>query len=329
MQRTWDTEYRNNVIARKPILAAALAALGALSLPVASQGAVTIGGDTSTPAPGIAGCSIIPSDSCTFVQAVDPTAPVTAPFDGVIVSWRVRGNSFAARLSLRVVQAAGGTSYTGIATGVPEAVLPGIENVFEARLPIKQGQGIGIDVPGAAGTPRIETRNVTGATNLGWTPPPMRLADNETRAANASAMNTQIPLNATVEPDCDDDGFGDETQDPSLFGGSCPALDRALTLDASKSKVKRKKKVTFSGLVNATGDEGGCRAGQTVELQRKRPSQAEFTTFATLQTTATGAFSLIQKIKKTFEYRAQLAASPGCNAGTSTTERVKAKKPKK
>ena len=303
-------------------LIVAVMGAGVLCAPGAAFGAATIGGDTSTPAPGIAGCSIITTESCTFVQDVDPTAPVTAPFDGVIVRWRVRGNSFGAQESLRVVQAAGGVSYTGVATGPAETVLPGVENVFSASIPIQQGQGIGIDVPGAAGTPRIETRNVAGATNWSWYP--TRLGDNETGARNGFTMNDQLALNATIEPDCDRDGLGDETQDDDLF--SCALHTRSVVTEVSKGKVRKGKKVVLSGEVSVPGNESRCEAGQTVELQRRKLAETSFTTFAQVQSDPAGVFSTKLKMKKTSIFRAVVTATPDCTAAESQPDSVKVKR---
>jgi hypothetical protein len=125
-----------------------------------------------------------------------------------------------------------------------------------------------------------------------------------------------------VEPDCDSDGFGDETQDPST--PSCHP--RTLVLDANKNKVKKGKKVTLAGQVVETRQDGACAAGQAVELQRKKPSLATFTTIEQLQTDAAGAFSAKKKVKKTFEYRAQVPESATCAGQTSNTEKVKVKK---
>jgi hypothetical protein len=138
----------------------------------------------------------------------------------------------------------------------------------------------------------------------------------------------QIDVSATLEPDCDGDGFGDETQDPSVLGGSCPLRDRTLTLDANKNKVKKGKKVTLSGRVGEIVRQGECQSSQTVQLQRKKPSQTTFTTVEQLQTDAAGSFSAKEKVKKTFEYRAVLAETATCDDGLSNTEKVKVKKPR-
>jgi Tol biopolymer transport system component len=136
----------------------------------------------------------------------------------------------------------------------------------------------------------------------------------------------------------DEFGFGDRegtiTIEVVRFG-------RTITFDATKGKktkkagkdpllaVKKGKKATFSGDVSAPGATNVCEANQTVELQRKKSGQADFTTFAQLQTDGAGNFSVKQKIKKTFEWRGVLTQSAQCVAANSNSERVKAKKKKK
>jgi 6-phosphogluconolactonase (cycloisomerase 2 family) len=121
---------------------------------------------------------------------------------------------------------------------------------------------------------------------------------------------------------------------PPAVGAPAP---RTITFDASKSKAKKSardpllavrkgRKVRFSGDVSAPQDVAGCESNQTVELQRKKPKQAGFTTFDQLQTDATGNFSTKEKIKKTFEYRAVLVETAACDDAASPTEKVKAKK---
>jgi hypothetical protein len=102
--------------------------------------------------------------------------------------------------------------------------------------------------------------------------------------------------------------------------------DRTLTLDANKNKVKKGKKVTLSGQVNEIVRQGPCESGQPVQLQRKKPSQTTFATVGQLQTDAAGSFSTKKKVKKTFEYRAQVAETATCGGGLSNTEKVKVRK---
>jgi hypothetical protein len=103
--------------------------------------------------------------------------------------------------------------------------------------------------------------------------------------------------------------------------------DRILTLDANKNRVKKGRMVTLTGRLTEIVRQA-CQSGQTVDLQRKKPSQAAFTTVEQLHTDAAGSFSARKKVKKTFQYRAQVAETATCAAGTSNTEKVKVKKTK-
>jgi hypothetical protein len=86
--------------------------------------------------------------------------------------------------------------------------------------------------------------------------------------------------------------------------------------------------VTLSGRLTPAARQGPCESGQTVELQRKRPKQTTYTTFTQVQTDAGGNFSLKQKVKKTFEFRAQVVETAACTAALSNSEKVKVKKKK-
>lgn len=105
-----------------------------------------------------------------------------------------------------------------------------------------------------------------------------------------------------------------------------PKADRTLSLDANKSKVKKGKKVTLSGHLDAPGNEAACESRQTVEIQRKKPSQSTFAAFDSVLTDAEGNYSSKEKAKKTFEYRTQVPETATCNNQVSDTEKVKVKK---
>jgi hypothetical protein len=151
-----------------------------------------------------------------------------------------------------------------------------------------------------------------------------RDADGASPWANEEAEN-MAAFQLLLDADCDTDGLGDSTPDPNLFGGNCPARGRTATLDASKNKVKKGKKVRLSGRVSETARQGECQSAQTVELQRKRPKQTSFTTFAQVQTDAQGSFLLKKKVKKTVEFRAQVVETAACAAALSNSEKVKVK----
>jgi hypothetical protein len=184
------------------------------------------------------------------------------------------------------------------------------------RIPVQAGDVIGFYLGADGPCARISGGTYRFHGIMGDVPP------GATESLTFASSPAQFDVSATLEPDCDADGFGDETQDPA------PACPRTLTFDASKNKVKKGKKVTLSGQVAETRQSGACAANQSVELQRKKPSQSAFTTFDQVQTDAAGIFSAKEKVKKTFEYRAEAPETATCAGQVSNTEKVKVKKPK-
>jgi hypothetical protein len=293
-----------------------------LAIPTSAGAATTIGSDLAT-APNTSIDCVSPG--CTFSQRTLPNREITAPADGVIVRWRIRVGSAVAStpqaVRLRVIEGTGAASTAVGASNAETVPAAAGTYTFDTQLPVLAGSFIGIDCCNTNGT---FFNGTPGARPDIWAPP---LADGETRAPSVTGNDIEIMVNADVEPDCDSDGLGDETQDPDLFGGSCPLRGRTLTLDANKNKVKKGKRVRLSGRVTEIVRQA-CQAGQTVQLQRKRPNQTTFTTVEQLQTDTVGSFSARKKVKKTFEYRAVVAESADCQPGLSNTEKVKVKRKK-
>jgi hypothetical protein len=305
-------------------LLAALAILTAMAVPTSAPAAVTIGEDTSSPGPTAPGACGIPS-GCTYANLQHPTRQLAVPFDGVIVRWRVQGGGSPVPFTPRVVRPLPGGSFVGAGTGAPETIVGGAERTIPTRLPVKAGDLFGLDV--ADGGAIRAYNPLPGARFAGWFAP--LLADGGTGQLpnSISSPSWSLIYNADVEPDCDGDGFGDETQDRCPTDASTQApCARTLTLDAKKNRVERGKKVKLSGQLDAPGSEAACESDQTMELQRKRPRRADFATIEQLQTDTAGSFSTREKVKKTFKYRVQVGEGPTCAAEVSNTERVKALK---
>ena len=74
----------------------------------------------------------------------------------------------------------------------------------------------------------------------------------EERTISSFGTNFRMDVSATLEPDCDGDGLGDETR-TGLIGGTCP--QRTLSLNVNKHKVKKGKKVELSGEVAQVGGQ--------------------------------------------------------------------------
>jgi hypothetical protein len=285
--------------------------VGALAIPT-SAGAATQIGETFVPdAPG---------GDFTFIQSGSPGDQYAAPFAGVITSWSFQANPAPPQLKFKVARPAGGNSFTIIGESPEQVSTPNALNTFPVQIPVQAGDVIGLYKTTTGAIAVLPAAGYTSRALPGDVPPGT--------TASAGPGNAKLDVSASLEPDCDSDGLGDETQDPSVLGGNCPLRGRTLTLDANKNKVKKGKKVTLTGRLTELVRQGECQAGQPVELQRKKPSQTTFTTVETLQTDAAGSFSAKEKVKKTFQYRAQVPETPTCAGGISNTEKVKVKKTK-
>jgi hypothetical protein len=287
------------------------AGLAALLVPSSASAATQIG---QTFAEGSCAANF------TWLQGVSAPGGVqyAAPFDGIITSWSFQTNASAPQLRFKVGQPVGGNSFRIVGESGVHPTTANAVNTFPTQIAVQAGDVIGFyTVTGGAPCLRPATGYraffSTGDVPPGSAPP-----------FGSEMQQQQLNIAATLETDCDGDGFGDETQDPSI--SSCHA--RALTLDANKNKVRKGKKVTLSGRIAETRQGGACAANQTVELQRKKPSQTAFTTIEQLQTDATGSFSAKERLNRTFQYRAQAAETPTCAAALSNTEKVKVKEKK-
>ena len=101
---------------------------------------------------------------------------------------------------------------------------------------------------------------------------------------------------------------------------------RTLSLQASKTKVPKGRKVTFTGAV-AAGGVSVCTAGQAVDLQKAGTGKdAKFRHLAGATTDAAGRFTVQVKVRKTARYQVVVAELPDCRTATSPVVKVKAKK---
>jgi hypothetical protein len=221
-----------------------------LVAPAASTAAQKFGANiTGTPP---AGSNFSCSHPCTMWNSVlslsltDPS--VAAPISGVVVSYSIVTTNITSppmtTLHLRVVRKLTLSDWAGFGMSTPD-VLPVINapQTFPARVPIAVGDYVALEStapqpnfavaynPGqASGSTVADTANLPGILPSGAGGSP------ETFPTRALAVE------ATVEADSDNDGFGDETQDkcPGVAGtiNGCPAPAAPTT----KKKCKKKKR---------------------------------------------------------------------------------------
>jgi hypothetical protein len=149
----------------------------------------------------------------------------TVPSDGVITRWNFEASPVAPQrpsLKFKVARPAGGTNFTVIGESAVVAPVTGPVSTFSVQISVKRGDVIGFSVyiNGYCDRPQ------PGYTELmapGDVFPINTTAFSDTAEGYrepASGQNRQMDLSAALEPDCDKDGLGDETQDQSL--GGCP-----------------------------------------------------------------------------------------------------------
>jgi hypothetical protein len=299
------------------VLATAIAA--ALIAPATAPAAVTVG-QTAPVAPETVGLTTL------WVQAASGNPSYEIPAAGVITSWSAMGGSNQGQMKLKVVRKSPPNAYVIVGEDTQHLIAPGVLNTFNARIPVAGGELLALWVNGS-GPSTFETGNPGDIVEfgLGNSPEPA-VGQNFLTEANASIE--RVNVSATLEPDCDKDGFGDETQDPDTL--SCNP-DRSLSLDTNKGKVEKGRKVDVFGQIDAPLAEAACEPDQTVELQKKKKNAppAAFKTFRTLQTNETGNFLTRVKIVHTRVFRAVALETAACDGEVSNTKkvRVQAKRP--
>jgi len=193
------------------------------------------------------------SANFTYLQTATPTGEYRIPSDGVIASWSHESTAAAQQLKLKVARAAGGNNFTIVGESTLETMAPSTLNTFQARIPVRAGDVIGLyevteaDIARQILSPGFEYHILSGDPAPGTT------------AGYTMGTTIQFDLSATLEPDADNDGFGDETQDacpgqPGATNG-CPPQT---TITGGPKDKTRKKTATFAFTANVAGATFEC-----------------------------------------------------------------------
>jgi hypothetical protein len=278
---------------RSAIASAALVIVTAAFAAPAAQGAVTVG-EVFPPSP-CAGNGFV---NLTFIQSQSPGNQYVVPERGVITGFSYQaGSSPPTGMKLKVVRPTGGGTYTIVGESPVKAPVAGALNTFtDISIPVQPGDIIGFYFTSGGQCARMASSSYVADATSGDPPP------GTTSSFGGAFSGTQLDVAAILEPQA----------------------ARTLVFDASKSKVKKGKRVKFSGTVDAPSS-AACEADQAVELQRIKngvPSAV-----AQTQTTSAGAFAFSLKPKKTFSYQAEVSESDTCAGQVSNQEKVRVKKP--
>jgi hypothetical protein len=259
--------------------------------------------------------------------------PATIPSGGVITRWSSNADPEippgALSQVLKVLRPTGAPKQFQV-VGESSGPISGGLNTFPARIPVQAGDHIGsvssvIEEPALTFTLYCDTELPGDLVGGFLGNPPV----GGTAAVSIEEGGAQIPLFVSVEPDADNDGFGDETQDAcpqsAATQGACPTV----TVDAS-NVIKKKGAVIV--LVTTSAPAPVSVAG-TVKLGKKGKAKLS----SDSQTVAPGAttrfkLKFTKKLKKKLKklprkksLRLTLTASATDLVGRVTSDSLKTK----
>lgn len=243
-----------------------LLAVAAISLTAATPaGAATEIGSTFDP--GTSSCGNL------LLQSVSPPADsYAAPAAGVITSWSYQANAseIPVQLQLKVGRPAGTNQFTIVGESAVETASALPLNSFLTRIPVQAGDLIGMR-PVTVGLPCI--RAMSGYSYSAYVLGD-DLSPGTTAAFNPPAAGVQLDLAASLEPDAEGDGFGDETQDRCL--GVLGPMDGCPSNRFTFGKLKRNTSrgnalltVRVPGPGELTGSGNGVSAAMAAGISKK------------------------------------------------------------
>jgi hypothetical protein len=209
-------------------------------------GAVVVAAGALLLAPA-AGASTQVGNVCTASEAVPNTVliqlknessalPIESPA-GVVTEWKVT-SSISTSTELKVVAPVGTDEFRAVGESTEQSISPGT-NAFQTRIPVPAGARFGLFSPPGPGGGALFCKGAKSGDIMGFhsgdflvTDAPELFPGNE---------KVRVAVSAVVEPDADNDGFGDETQDkcPQLaaFQAACPQVGLEIFPVAEKSSV--------------------------------------------------------------------------------------------
>jgi hypothetical protein len=227
-------------------------------------GATTIGATD----PGPHNCGEDAASSIQIANAAASPSYGVPPGPGVITSWQhdaatttVTENPTGIDVRLKVFRLVGGLTYLTVGHSAVQTITsPGLQT-FQTRIPVQGGDRLGFS--------QLELGRTRCTHGMGEALPDDQFGGNTANVdpavgSDISFMSggTPIRLNvsATVEPDADEDGFGDETQDacPSEGDTQGACVPPETTITRRPKDRSKKKKATFEFASSEAGSSFLC-----------------------------------------------------------------------
>jgi hypothetical protein len=234
--------YRGVQMLRRILFASALAIAGlVLAAPAGASAATTLGETFAATADGSCVGTMAGYEVVQVHRASGPS--YAAPSPGVLTSWSFEGSSQPTTLTLRVFRPTGTPQeFTVIAEGGPLQTIGASSGLhtFLTQISVAAGDLIGIhSTDGACANNTLSSGDIYDARLLSIVPIGMS-------GIYSEGSGKIFDISASLEPDCDNDGLGDETQDSNVTAAcptpSSPGTTGSTGQQTTKKKCKKHKK---------------------------------------------------------------------------------------
>jgi hypothetical protein len=201
------------------------------------------------------GETITPNVSRTGAMSYAGTGPPSyaAPSPGVITSWAHIAPGSPTTMRFKVARPAGGDNFTVIGNSDLVTPDPFVLNTFATRIPVQAGDVIGFYIE----TTTFVMWSTTGTAYHQISGDP---AVGSTDTWTLVGAPLKLDLSATLEPDIDNDGFGDETQDcaPDDASRHDDCAPPQTEIHRGPKDKTRKKRATFEFTSSEPGATFHC-----------------------------------------------------------------------
>jgi hypothetical protein len=194
-------------------------------------------------------------EASTLLQGAVPVGSTyAAPADGVITSWRHQTSDEAVSIKLKVFRPVGPTTFMTVGESALTQIAANSQPGHSVRIPVRAGDTIGMKGESADDLFRcLQPASSFTLWVLGSDLPAGQSGD------YTSVASMQLDLAATLEPDADGDGFGDETQDGCSTDGTtqatCAPPETSITKAPKKKTSMRDAKFQFTSSSPGAGFE--------------------------------------------------------------------------
>jgi hypothetical protein len=224
------------------VVSAVVGATAVLWVSAPAAGAATNLGETFDSPSGCA-------PNTTYLVTDSIGGAYTVPSDGVISSWSFQTGATApevVKLKIgRVISSsdleATDTELSISGESISQVPSASSLNTFPTRVPVRQGDFLGVYLGAAGGSVQCSDAGSSAGYRDHYSATDVLTGSSATFTGESDG---QINVAAVLEPDADQDGFGDETQDqcPSnpATRGQCPITP--VTTTVTKKKCKKHKK---------------------------------------------------------------------------------------